>query len=304
MTILGGFARLPITLGGGKSECQRIYEAMRDNRGEHYSKSDSGNENKSLRAMANQIAIASSYQRRGANQAHVELATDSLPGWERRLGVVPDPRDTEPQRRAVLTAISSRSLPPAHDNIARVVSAALEGESVFIVTATKALKSYGPTVIYALGGAILPSGSKLRSGNHYVTVAWETDTEIRRCAGIMIAPLTAGQGLRIAPVPLGTVAGATRVHYYFSVTPDSQDLALVASSNGSAIDIWDYPSDPGPPDLHNLGILVSAATFADRRKVARIHKVLSPMLSAWTEYSIITESPFKLGVSPLGTGAF
>lgn len=314
--ILGGFGRLPQPMGGGKPEALRIYEGMRDNRGERYSKSDSGDENRALRCAARRLAIAASYQRRGALQAFPGHSTDFLPAWEQRLGVVPDPRDTPGERRALLEAILAGNGQPDYDHIVGALEKAL-GETVSVVAATALPRTTGTNVsLDYFAATIASTASRFRAGVHHLSAAFEIPTAggnsveyrlVERPLGALTLTLTAGEGIRIGPVPLASAAGAVRVHHYLSVAPNSASMAWIASTDGSAVDVYDYPSNPGEPGLHNLGIVVSAATWANKVKRSKIHAVLGPMLPAWVEYEIITSSPFILGGtggSPLGSGGF
>ena len=315
---LGQFGRLPQPLGGGKPEAQRLYEAMRDNRGERYTRSDGGDENRALRCTARRLAVAASFQRRGALQAFPSLATDMLPEWEQRLGVTPDPLDTSGQRRSLLDGILAGNGAPDYDHIVAALSKALDGETVSVVAARGTLRTAGADVVVTYAQAYLasavPSSSRLLAGNHYLSAAYEIPSTtggasvfraIVRPLGALVLNL-AGSGYRInvGPVPLAMAAGATRVHYFMSVSNNSPSMAWVASSDGSAVDIYDYPSNIGTPGLHNLGIVVSAATWASKVKRSKIHAVIGPMLPAWVEYDILTESPFLLGTTPLGSGGF
>lgn len=298
----GLFGRFPLRFGGGRPEAQRIYEAMRDNRGERFGKADDGDENRTLRCAARAIAVAASYQRRGANQSHVSLATDSLPKWERLLGIPRDPRDTDADRRALGTAILAGNGQPTYDQIVTALRSAL-GETVSIVAATPTRKAAGATVAYNLTGSLI-TGSDFTAGLHFFGCAFETATEMR-VASAVSASLTAGQGIRTNPVPLSTVTGAIRVHYYVSTSAGvaGTSMAWVASNTGEAIDLLRYPRNPGTPGLHHLAIVVSAAAWADSVKRARAHAVLGPMLPSWVTYDLVLSSPFLLGVSLLGEGA-
>lgn len=298
---LGLFARFPLRLGGGRPEAQRIYESMRDNRGERFGKDDDGDENRVLRCTARQIAIAASYQRRGFNQAHASLATDMLAKWERLLAVPRDPNDTDATRRRLCVGVLAGNGPPEYTQIVSALESAL-GETVSIVAATQTQKAAGAVVAYNVTGSII-TGSSFRAGLHAIGVAFETATEMR-VASTVTTTLTAGQGMRTNPVPLSTVTGAVRVHYYASVAPGTTSMAWIASNTGEAIDILAYPRNVGAPGLHHLAIVMSDAAWSDLGKRARAHAVLGPMLPAWTTYDLVTSSPFLLGSSPLDKGAF
>jgi hypothetical protein len=302
----GRFGTFPIRFGGGKAEAQRIYEGMRDGRGERFATDDDTDDNKTLRCTARQIAIAASYQRRGAHQAHATLATDLLPDWERRLGVVANPRDNAYARRRLLGAILAGNGPPDSDTIAAALESAL-GESVALVTGTApALKSalttiYTPSVSLA---AIAGSGSSLLAGQHSIVVAWETATGIYANQVTQSVTIAAGNGVRTPAFPLSQVSGAIAVHFYMSAAAGSSSLAWVATTNGAAVDLYDYPGNPGTPGLHHVSVIVSDAVANDRGQRAKIHEVIGTMLPAWTTYNIATSSPFELGVSLLGEGSF
>lgn len=297
----GLFARFPLRFGGGRPEAQRIYESMRDNRGERLKRADDGDENRTLRCAARAIARAASYQRRGQKQAWPTTATDEMPKWERLLGVPTDPRDTMAQRGAACAAVLAGNGPPEYDQIVTAMRLAT-GETPILVAATRTRKTPGALVAYAYDGDIF-TGTRLLAGTHYYSIAFETATEMRAVLGAGVA-LTAGQGLRLKPIPLSTVAGAIRVHYYLSVAPDSTARAWVGSNTGESVEFFDYPVNPGTPDLHHMAIVVSLAVWSDTTKRARIHAVLGTMLPATVTYDITTETPFVLGETLLGQGAF
>lgn len=300
----GRFASFPIRLGGGRSEAERIYEGMRTGRGERFSKDDDADENITLRCQARQIAIASSYQRRGAYQAQPTLATDCLPDWERRLGVVRNPRDNEYARRRLLDAILAGNGPPDSDSISTALSRAV-GETVTVVTAEAPSLKTRDTVLHTPTTPLTAiSGGRLNDGTHHVVVAWETPTHIVLNAAVtQNVDLVTGQGIRTGAFPLSLVTDAYAVHFYMSVAAGSTSLAWVATTTGGAVDIYDYPSNPGDPALHHVTAIVSASVLADQGKRQKIHEVLGSMLPAWTDYDIATSSPFLLDESHLGEDA-
>lgn len=297
----GRFGRFPIKLGGGRPEAQRIYESMRDNRGEAYSRDDGGDDNKSLVCVAFAIARASSYQRRGANQAHVTLATDLLPRWERFLGVPRDIRDTDAERRGACAAVLAGNGPPEYDRIVAALRLAV-GETVSIVAARAPARVSGGAVLGTLTlREIAGAGSRLRAGLHYVNVAYLLADGTVNTGGSSSITIAAGSAIAVDPVPLG---GADQVQFFMSVSAGEGQSALVATNRGEAVRLYDYPSNPGTPGLHHLGILVSRAAWASAIKRARIHAVLGTMLPGHVTYDIVTSSPFLLGTSLLGEGAF
>lgn len=309
MSRLGLWGRFPLRVGGKKPSAQRIYEAMRDGRGDTYSKDDSALANRELRCYARALAISGSYQRRGAWQAHPGMATDLLPDWERRLGIVPDPTDTLAARRSACESVIAGNGFPSYDNIIRSLELAI-GETPSIIAATAAAR----TAVDAAPARPSPSAialttGSLQPGDHTVRVAWEqADGSYEVCQHTTTVTVGGGGALLVAPVDL---SGAVRVHYYLSVSRYSSSLAYVASNSGGAIVLGDYPRNLGAPGLHHLGIVVALATATDRTKLAKIHRVLGPMLPADVTYSVITESPFLTGPgptappgSPLTLGAF
>lgn len=307
---LGLFGRFPLRMGGGKPQAQAIYEAMRDGRGSTYSRDDSALANLELRAYARAMAIAASYQRRGAWQAHPGKATDLLREWERRLGVTPDPSDTLGDRRGALEGVLAGNGFPSYDNIVRALDLAI-GETVAIVAGTAATRvAVNAALAVASPAATAGTDGALQPGDHTLRVAWElADGSYTVCQNTTTVTVAGGGALHVSPAPLGAVVGAVRCHYYLSVTRNSASLAWVATGDGGAIVLGNYPRNPGTPGLHHLGIVVAAATAASSNKRAKIHKVLGPMLPAHVTYSIVTESPFILGPSsppgsPLTLGAF
>lgn len=297
----GLFARFPLRFGGGRPEAQRIYESMRDNRGERFSKDDDGDENRVLRCMARAISIASSYQRRGANQAHASLATDELPKWEVLLGVPRDPRDTDADRRALCEGVLAGNGSPTYDQIVSALESAI-GETVTLIAAR-------PTG--AVGTLDLPgttsireepsAGSRLAAGDYSVIAVHVTGAF--QVVYPTPATVTIAAGSAIVH-EARDLAGADHIDLYMSVAAGSDSLAYVASTRGDAVYLYDYPRNIGTPGLHHLAIVVSDAAWADASKRARAHAVLGPMLPAWTTYDLVTESPFLLGSSPLDKGAF
>lgn len=297
---LGLWCRLPTPLGGGKSEAERIYADMRDGRGEFFSTDDSGEENRSLRAAARQIANAASAQRRGAFQAIADLSTDELATWERLLGLTPAGTDAE--RRALCAAAVMGNGPPDYDRIVAALERAI-GESVTVIATTP---PGGPFTVTASGSAPGPrvafgTGSALRAGTHSIALVRHVG------ADRFVTPASSGAfpspGASVF-VDITTMDGADAIEVLFSVAPDSASLAVAARATSiGTVEIRGYPSSTSAPGLHHLAIIVSPAAMADTRKLARIHAVLGPMLSAWTTYAIAASSPFILDSSELGKGA-
>lgn len=94
---------LPFRVGGGPTNAQRAYTALRQAVGTGGSApNDRGIEGLWRRSEAKGVAAASSAPRRAYLQAFPHLATDLLPYYERVLGVVPPAGASEAARRAVV----------------------------------------------------------------------------------------------------------------------------------------------------------------------------------------------------------
>lgn len=305
----GLFARFPLRFGGGRPEAQRIYESMRDNRGERFSKADDGDENRVLRCMARAIAVASSYQRRGANQAHASLATDELPKWEVLLGLPRDPRDTDADRRALCEGVLAGNGSPTYDQIVSALESAI-GETVSIVAARAPAPVTGSsTPITSIGlTEVAGAGSRLLTGDHAVHVYFVDADGQSTFGDEEVATIATGSAIRVGALPVAAL-GYDHADIYLSTSEGAAAdgaylCAYVASTRGDAVTLYDYPRNVGAPGLHHLAIVVSEPAWADVSKRARAHAVLGPMLPAWTTYDLVTESPFLLGSSPLDKGAF
>jgi hypothetical protein len=302
----GLYGTWPMDWGGATPDARLAYESMRDGRGERFSKVDTADENCVLRAAAFAIADAKSFQQRGELQTYPQTSTDMLPEWERILGAPNDPRATVWQRQALLDAILAGNGEPTHDNIIAALAKALDGEVVSLVTATKSTLT--PLDVDSIPVPIVTTHAgygRLRAGQHTLGFAFETtDGKIRALGTVVNITVADGDSIVIGAYPLSLVTNAIRTHFFLSVTQGSPSLAYVASSSGLAVEVADYPGNPGTPGLHHIGIVVSEATFADKNKRARMHRVLGTMLSAATTYDFITSSPFILDESPLGKAGF
>lgn len=308
----GRWARWPIHWGGGETEAQRIYRALLLGRGQGvYSvDDDSAVANRELRCVARALARAKRDQARGAISFFPHLATDMLPEWERRLGRVPDPRESTWERQAFLLALTSASANPDVLSLQDALSVAL-GEEVLVIPARPTSKVFGAPVALAS----LPTLTSLYggSGTFWVGLAGETaDGTIYWASntGKGSALSVVGLGVRVGPVPLSLwPAGVEKVHYYLSVSVDRDDVAYVATGDGSTIDLTAAPETPNASVLHHLGILVSKASFDDTVKRQKIDAILGPMLTSWVTWDVIASTPFYLSgaaapLSELGYGGF
>lgn len=310
----GLWGRFPMSFGGGKPLAQRIYEDMRDGRGEgRYSKDDDADVNVDLQAAARQIAIAAAEQERAGLQAFPGAALDLLEDWERALGRVPDPSELLSERQAMLDAILAGNGEPTASNIALALETALDGEPVYVVAARARARSFGPPLPGGPLTLLEMVGGRLAAGEHAFSIAFEDIAgTIYPVDVVTKITLTKGESaILVNAVPLGAgPPGTARVHVYMSVASGSDARALVATTSGGSALVTGYPEPPATAPLHHLGIIARPAIVLDPVKRAKIDEVLGPMLSAWTTYDVITSSPFvlgtdkKAGASELGLGGF
>lgn len=306
---LGRWGRMPVRMGGGRCRAEAAYIALRDGGGTAYSSDDSALVNLEKRVMARVLARAASFQARGALQIFPEKATDGLQDWEKRFGVTPSPGEQPHQRRATIVAIRKGNGFPSRVNIIAAISTAI-GETPTLLTDVAPINNMSPPTPGGAPTLVQVTGGGLSAGVHSVAYAF-VDSSGNVGALSPIATITiavAGSSIIVEPIALPT--GAVSVRYYLSLYAGSSALQFVGQGNGTAIDLSAYPSDPVRAGLHHHSVIISAAAFADPVKVRKIHRVLGPMLSAWTGYSIAASSPFILGTdttagaSPLTSGGF
>lgn len=298
----GGGCTFPFAFGGGQSAAEDLQDALNASMGSAYTRDEDSDFQAEQRAKAASIARAEAYQARAAWQAFPEEASISLPEWERVYGVTPAPNESDDARRALLTALEAGDGDLTEASMVRALETAL-GEDVSIVTARAPLRTISaslttesePSVSVASGGGALDAGA------HYVACSWHDGDEVIAVSVAASVTLAGDDAILVAPV--GLVAGATRVDYYLSVAAGSSSYAYVASGNGGAIVLAQYPRNPATPGLHHHAIVVSAATAADPHKRAKIHAILGPWLPAHVTLDIVASSPFVLGTSQLGLGA-
>ncbi len=105
--------------------------------------------------------------RRMANQWDPARMTDFLPRWERILGLVPLPTDTDAARRAKVAAKDAvYGEPPSRQVVSDLMAAVLGPVFVGLV--------YTPSTIalgHVAGGATVPGGVTLTDGDWYSTIA-------------------------------------------------------------------------------------------------------------------------------------
>lgn len=98
--MLGSLNPLPFRVGGGPTPSSRAYQVIRQAVGKGGSaENDLGIDGLWRRSRAKGLAAATSSTRRALLQAFPHLATDSLPYWERRYGLIPAVDATEANRR-------------------------------------------------------------------------------------------------------------------------------------------------------------------------------------------------------------
>ncbi len=104
MPNFGGYAPLPLRLGGGESTVRVIYESLNDGLGTGYDTSDNSTVTADTFADAVQIAALWSANARMTNQWDPNRMTDFIPRWEKIFAVVPSSGDSDNARRARLAA--------------------------------------------------------------------------------------------------------------------------------------------------------------------------------------------------------
>ncbi len=98
--MIGSLNPLPFRVGGGQTPSSRAYNVIRQAVGKGGSaENDLGIDGLWRRARAKGLAAATSPTRRALLQAFPHLATDSIPYYERRYGLVAGAEDNETQRR-------------------------------------------------------------------------------------------------------------------------------------------------------------------------------------------------------------
>jgi hypothetical protein len=101
--MLGSLNPLPFRVGGGPTPSSKAYATIRQAVGKGGSaENDRGIDGLWRRSRAKGLAAATSSTRRALLQAFPQIATDALPYYERRVGLIPGPDDTEAQRRAAV----------------------------------------------------------------------------------------------------------------------------------------------------------------------------------------------------------
>lgn len=111
----------PLEWGGGPTEDEKTYEAMRSAVGNLAAVDDTGIDGLWRQCRAGAYASASTFVERAVLQAFPQVATDSLPLWEDFLRIIPTSDQTDEDRRqAVVTAYTSRSLADGADVAARL----------------------------------------------------------------------------------------------------------------------------------------------------------------------------------------
>lgn len=292
-------------MGGGRPDSDAIYQGMKAARGTAYTQDDAAEVNLELQAVAHTIARAKAYQTSVAWQAFVEESTTTIPHWERIYGVTPAPTDTESDRRALLYAIEQGQGELTEETIVAAVEQAIGETGVTIVTSRAPLRttlSPAPTDEDPPDVSVITGGGRLAAGDHHVFFSCHNGSQLRATSGAAFTILGTGDAILAGPVTVP--AGSTRVDWYVSTAAYAGSLAYVASNNGGAIVLANYPRNLAIGGLCHHAIVVSASAAADSTKRAKIHRVLGAWLPAEVTFDIVSESPFLLGLSSLGTGSF
>lgn len=107
--MIGSLNPCPFRIGGGPTPSSKAYRVLRQAVGKGGSAADDrGIEGLWRRSEAKGAAAATSATRRALLQAFPHLATDLLPYYERRLGIVPPTGATEAERRAAIVPLWTR----------------------------------------------------------------------------------------------------------------------------------------------------------------------------------------------------
>jgi hypothetical protein len=101
--VLGSLNPLPFRVGGGQTPSSQAYATLRQAVGKGGSAAnDLGIDGLWRRSRAKGLAAGASAVRRALMQAFPFLATDALPYYERRLGLLAAPGDSDTKRRAAI----------------------------------------------------------------------------------------------------------------------------------------------------------------------------------------------------------
>jgi len=106
----------PLEWGGGPTEDEKTYEAMRSAVGNLAARDDTGIDGLWRQCRAGIYASAGTFVERAVLQAFPQTATDSLPLWESFLHIVPTSDQTDEDRRAaIIETYTSRILADGPD---------------------------------------------------------------------------------------------------------------------------------------------------------------------------------------------
>ncbi len=115
---------MPMTFGGGATDTERTYAALRSSAGRGGSAADdSGIEGLRRKVIARAIAGVTSSSERAALQAFPHLATDLLPYYERIYGLADDPDLSEAERREAAAQLYTLQLAASLPEIATSLQA-------------------------------------------------------------------------------------------------------------------------------------------------------------------------------------
>jgi hypothetical protein len=99
---LGGFAHLPVRLGGGEPRVETIYNSLNQARGTAYDTTDESNVTAETLAQARAIDAAWGANERMSLQTDPRRMSDFLSRWEKILRLHPGPDDTVVARRSAV----------------------------------------------------------------------------------------------------------------------------------------------------------------------------------------------------------
>jgi len=124
MGAIGGLCPVPFEVGGGDTEDERVYQAMRRAVGDGgVAVTENGIDGLWRRCKAGAIASLNTFPERAALQAFPHLATDHIPVYEEELGITPAAAATDVARRADITAAYTRKIQATGPDLATQLSA-------------------------------------------------------------------------------------------------------------------------------------------------------------------------------------
>lgn len=116
--MLGGMADLPLRLGGGPTASEAVYQVIRKAAGKGGSAEDDTQiEGLWRMSEAKGLATATSDVPRALLQSNPLFATDTIPYYERILGIIPPEGASDTERRAVIIPLWTRRIDVAIPNV-------------------------------------------------------------------------------------------------------------------------------------------------------------------------------------------